>query len=258
MTVTGMTDFTAAYDRHFAVVRADTPELLDLAYRLRYQVYCIENQFEDAGHFIDGREIDGDDDRSRHTLLMHRLTGAVAGTARVILPLGHGIPRRLPIERLLSGRDRGLFQSLPREATAEISRFAVSKEYRRRRNEQRYADVEFVEQREPPLLNERRLMPHITFGLVRGILDICLKYRVTHLAAVVEPGLIRMLARLGLDFEPLGPPVEHHGIRQPCVARLVDLIRHSREEVTPLWQYLGSDIPGLTIDRPKSCSAVAP
>ena len=245
MTVESMADFAAGYDRHFAVVRADTPELLDLAYRLRYQVYCVENQFEDPAQFVDGREIDGDDDRSVHTLLIHRRTGAVAGTTRVILPYNDPA-RQLPIERVLNLRDRLLFQSLPLQSTAEISRFAVSKEYRRRHGEQRYADAGFSAPRDSLLPQERRLMPHITFGLVRGVLDTCLNYGVTHLAAVVEPALIRILARFSLDFEPLGGPVEHHGIRQPCVARLFDLIQRSRDRITPLWQYLEADI--LTLD----------
>jgi len=37
----------------------------------------------------------------------------------------------------------------------------------------------------------------------RSLKDICLNYQVTHLGAVVEPALIRILARFGLDFEPL-------------------------------------------------------
>ena len=99
---------------------------------------------------------------SVHTLLIYRATGAVAGTARVILP-HHSAARQLPIERVLRPRDRPLFQCLPLRSTAEISRFAVSKEYRRRRGEQRYADAGFPEGRDDWLLKERRLMPHITF-----------------------------------------------------------------------------------------------
>jgi hypothetical protein len=35
-----MPDFVGSYHDHFAVLRADTPERLDEAYRLRYRVYC--------------------------------------------------------------------------------------------------------------------------------------------------------------------------------------------------------------------------
>jgi hypothetical protein len=36
---------TYRYVNHFEIVRADTPFLLDEAYRLRYQVYCLEKGF---------------------------------------------------------------------------------------------------------------------------------------------------------------------------------------------------------------------
>ena len=39
----GWQDFLSCYREHFEVVRASTPSLLDQVYRLRYQVYCVEN-----------------------------------------------------------------------------------------------------------------------------------------------------------------------------------------------------------------------
>ena len=56
-----MADFATSYNAHFEVVRADTRQQLDLAYRLRYRVYCVENPFEDPTRCSDGREIDDDD-----------------------------------------------------------------------------------------------------------------------------------------------------------------------------------------------------
>ena len=44
--VSGWQDFLSCYREHFEVVRASTPILLDQAYRLRYQVYCVENSYE--------------------------------------------------------------------------------------------------------------------------------------------------------------------------------------------------------------------
>jgi N-acyl amino acid synthase of PEP-CTERM/exosortase system len=250
MAFEGMTDFAACYDRHFAVLRADTPELLDLAYRLRYQVYCVENQFEDAARFRDGRETDEDDNRSVHTLLVHRQSNALAGTARLILPSLGDRRRQLPIQDVLNSRNRRLLESLPLERTAEISRFAVSKQFRRRQGEDRHADTGFGRAPDRPAWSERRLLPRLTFGLIRGILGICLDYQISELAAVMEPALIRILRRLGLDFEPLGSPVEYHGVRQPCVARLRDLIQRSRDRESPLWLYASGELPvGAELDQ---------
>jgi len=222
------------YDRHFEVIRAATPKLVREAYRLRYQVYCVENPFEDPEQHVGACESDDEDDRSIHTLLLHRRTGEVAGTSRVILP-DQQRSRPLPVATLLNGADRRRFDSFPAAHTAELSRFAVSKEFRRRRGEERYVDAGFGNG--VSVETERRLMPFVSLGLIRGMFGICLEHEISHIAAVMEPPLIRILHRLGLEFMPIGGIVMHHGLRQPCIALLDDLIQHSRENNTIVWQY---------------------
>jgi len=222
------------YDRHFEVIRAATPKLVREAYRLRYQVYCVENPYEDPEQQIGACESDADDDRSIHTLLLHRRTGEIAGTTRVILPDPQRV-RPLPMASLLYGADRRRFDSFPVEQTVELSRFAVSKEFRKRRGEERYADAGFGDS--TSVETERRLMPFVSLGLIRGMFGICLEHGISHIAAVMEPALIRILHKLGLEFAPVGGVVVHHGLRQPCIALLDDLIEHSRENETLVWQY---------------------
>ncbi|MGH7225707.1 MAG: GNAT family N-acyltransferase, partial [Gemmataceae bacterium] len=65
-------DLAAQYGRHFDIVPADTPDLLGRAYRLRYQVYCVEHAFLDPADNPGGREIDEFDAHSVHSLLIHR------------------------------------------------------------------------------------------------------------------------------------------------------------------------------------------
>jgi N-acyl amino acid synthase of PEP-CTERM/exosortase system len=250
MAATDFSDLSSSYEQHFSVIRAETPALLYEAYRVRYQVYCVENPFEDPKQQLGEYETDEDDDRSVHTLLLHRRTGEIAGTTRVILP-PEGEFRPLPMAKLLHGADRCRFDAFPVADTAEISRLAVSKQFRRRRGEERYADTGFsyaalVE-------NEQRLMPFITLGLLRGVFGICLEHEVTHLAAVMEPPLIRILHRLGLDFIPIGGLVEHHGLRQPCFALLDDLIQHSHDNDSLVWQYV---MEPLLRERGGACRGV--
>ena len=241
MPVLAISDFASHYERHFAVMRATTPELLRKAYRLRYQVYCVENSFEDPEQQIDQSEIDEYDEYAIHTLLMHRRSGEAVGTSRVILP-HKGKPRALPMATLLHGDDLRRFGEFPAAQTAEISRFAISKHFRRRCGEVRYADVGFSENASDPAISEQRLMPFIIVGLLGGVLGICLEYGITHLAAVMEPPLIRILRRLGLDFVPIGGLVEHHGLRQPCIAELADLIQHLRDSENLVWQYISPTV----------------
>jgi N-acyl amino acid synthase of PEP-CTERM/exosortase system len=241
-------DFANCYEQYFKVLKAETPDLRDQAFRLRYQVYCVENPFEDPAEHRDGRETDEYDERSAHILLVHRDSGAAIGTARVILPRHDDGPGPLPIQQVLEPDHRRIFERLPLRRTAEISRFAVGKALRHhwRRKPASPHDAQshgtgrtaFPDlSRELPA-SEKLLTRYVTFGLLRGILDTCLEHGILHLAAVMEPALIRALARFGLDFEPIGNRVDYHGIRQPCVARLANLIERVRGHRTPLWQYL--------------------
>src|ERR1700720_2625723 len=95
--VPGWQDFLSCYREHFEVVRANTPTLLDQVYRLRYQVYCVENAYEDRDRQLEGRGKDIYDERSVHALLVHRRSEAVAGTVRVLLPASDQKNPPLPI-----------------------------------------------------------------------------------------------------------------------------------------------------------------
>lgn len=206
------------YTKHFKAIRADTRELRETVYQIRHQVYCVENPLADPVQNRDGREIDADDDRAAHVLLIHRESGEAAGTARVIFP---DCRRALPIERILDPGGRRLFSRLPIDSMGEVSRFAVTKAFRHGRGEDRFGLGETGA--------EQRLLPFITVGLLRDLASICLEGGLTHIAVVMEPPLVRLLTRFGLDFHPVGGLVEYHGQRQPCVARLHDLIDRERE-----------------------------
>src|SRR5689334_22106832 len=150
------------YARWFDVLPADTPERLDEAYKLRYQVYCVENQFEPPDSAQHGRETDDFDRHSVHSLLIHRPTGMVAGTVRLILPVdGRGIDA-LPISACCtepSLRDPARF---PPARTAEISRFAVSKAFRRRITDATYPDMHVMDG--APRSEERRVGKSVDLG----------------------------------------------------------------------------------------------
>lgn len=218
------------YSRWFDVVAADTPELRAESYRLRYQVYCVENAFESPAEHPDGFERDEYDDHSEHSLLIHRETGAVVGTVRLILPAKPKGLDALPISQICKEiilQDPAHF---PPNRTAEISRFAVSKSFRRRVTDGRYADLHVLDQ-QPRLDGEERrvLMPNITLGLMQAVVQMSLKHGITHLCAVMEPALLRLVARLGIRFRPLGPLVDYHGRRQPCCSELENLVKATIE-----------------------------
>jgi N-acyl amino acid synthase of PEP-CTERM/exosortase system len=232
-------DFANCYERYFKVLKADTPNLLDQVFRLRYQVYCVENPFEDPAEHLDGREMDEYDERSAHILLVHRESSAAIGTARVILPRHGDKSGPLPIQRVLEPDDRKAFESLPLRRTAEISRFAVGKALRHHWWSKPASRPAFSDMSRELLTSEKLLTRYITFGLLRGLIGTCMEHAILHIAAVMEPSLIRAFTRLGMNFQSLGGRVDYHGIRQPCVARLASLIEGMKGHHT-LGQYLST------------------
>jgi N-acyl amino acid synthase of PEP-CTERM/exosortase system len=207
------------WDHYFEVVLASTPALLGQIYALRYQVYCIEHRFEDPANHPNGRETDSHDQHSLHVALIYRASREVVGTVRLIFP-ANPIEPRLPILSLLGQDAQAELRRYPLDRMAEISRYVVSKTFRRRKGEDEFPDVGFS----PDVENGRRLMPHLTLGLMRGILQLGVSRQVQYLCACMRPALLRLLRQLGLKFRPIGPAVDYHGLRQPCIASIDDLL----------------------------------
>jgi N-acyl amino acid synthase of PEP-CTERM/exosortase system len=210
----------STWDRYFEVKTALTPGLLDEVYALRYQVYCVEHAFEDPAKHPTGRETDRHDPVSQHVALVYRSSGEVVGTTRLILPLGGLVPS-LPLLSLMGQDAQAELRHYPLEQMAEISRYAISKSFRRRKCETEFPDVGYS-----PLDAEagRRSMPHLTLGLMRGIHQLGVSRQVHYLCGCMRPALLRLLRQLGLEFKPIGPLVSYHGFRQPCVASIDDLL----------------------------------
>ncbi len=209
---------SALFERSFAVVRADTPALQDALFRLRYQVYCLENAFENAAEFPDRREKDAFDEHSLHAALIYKPSSSVVGGVRLIQPQSASV---LPLYSIVGRTEANVLRQLsPR--IAEISRYAVAGAFRRRQGDGDYPDLALHSWSSEAEC--RRVLPHITLGLMRAILGYCAEHDIQLLCATMAPALIRLLHRLGLHFQPIGPMVTFHGVRQPCFAWYEELL----------------------------------
>ncbi len=198
--------------RDFEVAVADTQERLKAAYRLRHQVYCVERGYfaEDDGAL----ETDQFDARAGHAVLTQRSTGRVVGTVRVVAPSLRGPTADLPMQKLC---DPAVFRMLPMGSTGEISRFAISKDLR-----------------DAACAGNAMLR----LGLMRGIVEVSNQMGLTHWCAVMEHTLLRLLRVSAIHFQPLGPAVEYHGLRQPTWGRISGVLGRIRHERPGVWDYI--------------------
>ena len=216
-------DVTAAltsFRSKYAVQVADSAELIREAYCLRHQVYCLERGYEPGA---DGVETDAFDAHASHAVVCERRNGRVVGTVRLILPVP-GSRRSLPTQQLCAP---GLLDWLPLATTAEVSRFAVSKD---RRGSEAMADS------------------LLRLSLVQGAVQMSRDLGVTHWCAVMERSLLRLLRTTAIHFSPVGPCVEYHGLRQPAVADLGTMMARMEREQPRLWHFVtgaGEFWPGV-------------
>ncbi len=200
----------SSFGRRYEVEPADAAGALREVYSLRHQVYCLERGYEPGA---DGLETDAFDARAHHAVVRQRHDGRIVGTVRLILPVP-GVPRSLPTQQLCPA---GALDGLPSRTTAEVSRFAISKE-----------------RRGPDAMADSLLRLALVQGAVRMSRDL----GVTHWCAVMERSLLRLLRMSAIHFMPIGPCVEHHGLRQPAIADLDAMMARMEVEQPGFWCFI--------------------
>lgn len=191
---------------------ADTHEQVLAAQRLRYLVYCEEHEFL-VGR--DGIEEDEFDLHSRHILVRSRRSSMVYGTVRVVLSGEYGIG--FPMQLVC---DAHVLQPFCHPQIGEISRFAVTR------------DRAGLSSAASALM---RLF------LIRGIVQVSGECGLTHWCATMERTLLRLLRTTAIHFEPVGKPIEYHGLRQPAVYSLSRGLPQIRSEHPYLWSFLTAE-----------------
>ena len=204
--------------------------------QLRYQVYVNEWGYEKAEDHPGGIEQDEYDQHSIHLYACSKHSEDVVGTARLIL----GSERPLPIESHFSINQ--LPPGVRREQTAEISRLAISKEFRCRALDRVFSGAEQGAVKHMQLMKEniRALRKRSEHQLVRGLyLSLYRESKnreLTHLFTIMSKGLHMIVKRWGLNFEHFGPARDHHGIRAPYLI-IIEEIERSLQRNNPALFY---------------------
>ena len=216
------------FNSHFDILPADTIERIRTAQRIRYQVYCIEHPHEKSDD-PDGLEIDVFDTHAAQSLLIYRRTNSALGTLRLILPLADALECSFPIQSVLDNDSLRAFNRLPVLAMGEVSRFSISRRFRRT------ADTAASAERIAFINNSGALM---RLGRMQALVRMSMQHGITHWCAAVEPTFQRMFAAMAIRFHPIGPLVEYHGLRQPCYGVIADVLKAVKRERPAFWSIL--------------------
>jgi N-acyl amino acid synthase of PEP-CTERM/exosortase system len=228
-------DLLTRFNTYFDTETANTASLIENAHALRYQVYCLEKKFEKPNQLLDGLEMDEFDSHALHGLLRYRPTNEVIGTVRLILPVKDQPAESFPVQQLVRGNDQNAFELLPIEKTVEVSRFAISKRFRRHyRDELRLLGFSNLKM-EGQTAWRRNLL---CLGLLQILLRQSVERGVIYWVAVMEPKMLRMLAAIGIRYTPVGGLVVHHGLRQPCYCDVQKMLKILRCEYPEYWNVI--------------------
>lgn len=235
-----MNEIISHFNNYFSIVPAKYTSEIVLSQQIRYQVYCVEKSYLYANDYPDQQEKDEYDKRSVQCLLQHLPTGTMVATVRLIL-FDKGNPNEaFPVEQyeILRRHIRDKGWRVAREQLGEISRFAVTRQFRRREKEKRKSHGIV---RTPTLEGggeHQRSCSNITLGLFKAIVDMSNEHGITHWYALMEPGLVRLLAKVGVRFTPVGPLVDCYGKRQPCIAVASELLHGIKLEQKEVWEFV--------------------
>jgi N-acyl amino acid synthase of PEP-CTERM/exosortase system len=240
-------DLAEAFHHYFEVVRADTDALRREVYRIRYQVFCEEMGTEDKEQFPEGLEYDEYDGHSAHCLLRHRRNekhDIYAGCIRIVLQ--HPRHRHVRPPFMLHCSD-SLWRTkldpfrLPPGSFGEISRLAITREFRRRKGDVNGATGENL-----PMLSsteeERRHYPYIPIGLYMAAAVVWFESDMDYLFAMMEPRLARHLRRYGICFEQAGEETDYHGRRAAFYLTKEMFLGNLKPDLKDLLGYIQSDL----------------
>lgn len=226
------------FNEYFEMLPASSEELKNEVYKLRYQVYCIENVFLNAEHYLDELEFDDYDQHSIHYLIRHRKSGDFAATTRLILPCANNPEALFPLEKYCVIDNAEVMAVLDRVYLGEASRLCVSKTFKRRKNEA--GNVLDIHSDSDGYFSqaERRTFPHLSFALIACLIKACHENNINYFFGTLEPAWFRFLSSSGIYFTKIGPLTDYHGERWPGVIKVTDLLDGVAEKNLDIWNLL--------------------
>ena len=200
----------STFNNNFNVVFANTEYLLNIAHRIRYEVFSVELAYFDKNKFGDCYETDKNDSVSQQCLVKVKSDDIYAGCVRLVAGIKNGQRNQLPFERYYGD---GFFKSdaidittLDPSSYGELSRAAIITQYRRDK-QSHFSDTAVTERIATSSREERRNYPLISLGLYLASAVMGLNSGYERVFAMMEPRLARQLRMYGIHFDQLAPVV---------------------------------------------------
>ena len=225
----------------FTFNRIKSEDLLKEIYKIRYEVYCEECGFLPPSDYPDGMEIDSYDKHSIHFAAF--ADGNIIGTSRLVKNSTLGYPLNEHCIGLSIDESK-----LPKEGLVEVSRLALRKSFRRRREDGIYAVESYLTKQQGGVLAEKpedrteqeqkRKSPAVILGLYKAMYQESKRIGYTHWYAAMEKKLWYALKLFNFTFQEIGPMVDYYGPVTPYLGVLDDLEKEVSDNSPELWMYL--------------------
>lgn len=209
------------YER-FSVSHAEhgvSNKYLDDSYRLRYEVYCLEEEFLQAEDYPNHSEYDDYDAFSEHVFVHETILDKLAGCARLVKYSKElGFPTSNHFTELY-----GKLSRLPLTEVYEISRLCIAPFFRKRMvpKDGLYGIESYLEGNKAPnqgSYQEQRKYPIVLLLMIKEMYLLTLRMGGNFWIASMEPGLIRYLSGCGMECKRLTDDyIEFYGKVMPCL-----------------------------------------
>ncbi len=203
----------------FSLIPADSENVQNEVFRLRHQIFCEEFRLFEPRP--DGMERDDFDRHSLFLLLRSARTAEAVGCVRVVLTDPLSPYSLLPFEKACGSMLERIILDparLPRNSIGEVSRLGVAAKFRRRKGEQKSpAPLADEALKLDPVTPNPRQFPYILVSLYLGSIALAEYSSINTLFTFTELRLVTHFARLGVPIRPINSPIDHKGIRLPCV-----------------------------------------
>ncbi|MDJ0647336.1 MAG: PEP-CTERM/exosortase system-associated acyltransferase [Xenococcaceae cyanobacterium MO_188.B19] len=236
-------DIAQHFFNYFSLSIADTPELQQEVYKIRYQVYCEELQYEPKEEFLNGMEQDIYDSRSIHCLLRHRISDRYIGCVRLVLPDPEQLDDQFSLEKIFQHD----FQLTETEFYnyAEISRLAIIGDFRKRQGENTSSVGLLFADNQPdslPNSQDRRIFPLTLVSLYLGCTSLLMSFNIKNALTVMEAKLSRHLRLCGIPSCLIGDFVNFHGEQAPFLLSPTNIMTSMDSEVSTLFNAIHSEL----------------